>query len=370
MDNTLSAFAGELKARNRFIKASFGGFAGSGKSRTATEFVIGCYKKMKLTKPVLIIDNEKGSRFLQPLFAQAGVPVILKETSSLADIIQAMKFLNEGAVDFLFIDSLTKVYYQFCEDYKAANRRSFMTLQDWGKIIPDWQQKFANPFVETCGNIVFTGRGGNTYDMETNDETGKKEFVKSGVKMKVAGETPFEPDLNMWMELDQKMGKDGLVQEVWREALILKDRSATIDGKTFKNPTFKDFEPVLDFLLAVPTGNVSGVSDATNMAATDTYDERKAERVKCIEEIEGCITSIAPGQSANEKRFKVDVLEAVFGTRSWEAVKALYWDKLSAGTNLRKEFTTETGAMILKATATGGSIDFSERIEYLKSKVK
>jgi len=40
------------------------------------------------------------------------------------------------------------------------------------------------------------------------NEQGKKEFSKSGVKMKLAGETPFEPDLNVWMELQQEI-KDG-----------------------------------------------------------------------------------------------------------------------------------------------------------------
>jgi hypothetical protein len=34
----LSQFASNLVSRNHFIKASFGGFQGSGKTRTATEF--------------------------------------------------------------------------------------------------------------------------------------------------------------------------------------------------------------------------------------------------------------------------------------------------------------------------------------------
>ena len=55
----LDEFATKLSAKNHFVKASFGGFQGSGKTRTATEFIIGCYKDMKLTKPVLILDNEK-----------------------------------------------------------------------------------------------------------------------------------------------------------------------------------------------------------------------------------------------------------------------------------------------------------------------
>lgn len=69
----LSEFASEIVAENQFIKASFGGFSGSGKSRTATEFIIGAYRDLGCTKPILIIDNEKGSRFLIPIFEKAGI---------------------------------------------------------------------------------------------------------------------------------------------------------------------------------------------------------------------------------------------------------------------------------------------------------
>ena len=70
----LSDFATELVAGNNFVKAAFGGMAGAGKSRTASEFVIGAYKDLGYSKPVLVIDNEKGSRFLQPLRDDVGHP--------------------------------------------------------------------------------------------------------------------------------------------------------------------------------------------------------------------------------------------------------------------------------------------------------
>src|SRR5690606_11426061 len=107
------------------------------------------------------------------------------------------------------------------------NRRRFMELSDWGKILPAWQETFADRFVSAEGSIVFTGRGGFTYEKEedeTDERTGKVkkgQFVKSGVKMKVAGETPFEPDLNLWMERQEEITSDGL--KVWREAHIMKD---------------------------------------------------------------------------------------------------------------------------------------------------
>ena len=324
----LNQFASQLAAKNNFIKASFGGFSGGGKSRTATEFTIGSYKLLGLTKPILIIDNEKGSRFLEPIFKKAGIATLVKDTTSLSDVLQAFQFIKDGEIDWLFIDSLTKVWYQYVRDYKKKNKRTFMTLQDWGKILPAWQEQFADPFVELEGNCVFTGRGGYTYDMEENEETKKKEFVKSGVKMKMAGETPFEPDLNIWMEQVQEI-VDGK-PKVWREAMVMKDRSALIDGKTFKNPTFEVFKPVVQFLIDVPKGEVKGTTSSANLAPSEEYSDKRKRREIAIEEIKGVFDSIGLGTSKDDKQMKAFISESIFGTTSVAAMEGMKLSDLEA----------------------------------------
>jgi len=323
--STLASFASPLVAANQFLKASFGGFAGSGKTKTASDFVIGAYQDMALKAPVLIIDNEKGSRFLIPKFKTAKVPVLLKETAELADVLAAMDYLRKGEIAFLFADSLTKVYYKYVRDYKAKNRVMFMTLQDWGKILPAWQEEFSDRFVDCPGNIVFTGRGGYSYEKEedeTNPETGKVkkgQFVKSGVKMKIAGETPFEPDLNIWMELQQRVGSKGL--EVWREAQILKDRNDTassLDGKVFKNPTYASFQPFVKFLLGVPTGAVKRETHTENLAPGEDYSRYNAKQAREIEmeKIQGVFAKLALGKGAEDQQLKTLIIEKIFGTLS------------------------------------------------------
>jgi hypothetical protein len=324
----LQNFATKLAAENSFIKFSIGGFAGSGKTRTATEFIIGFYKKTGLKKPLLLIDNEKGSRFLVPMFKKAGIETYVKETTTLPDLLEAMKMVQSGEIGFLFVDSLTKIWYQYVRDYKTANGyngkpKPFMTLQDWGKILPAWQEQFADVFVNTCGNIAFTGRGGYTYDMEENDETKKKEFVKSGVKMKMAGETPFEPDLNMWMEIAQDIDETGR-PKVWRECLILKDRSGLIDGKTFINPTFNDFEPVVDFLISVDKGVVAKASNTENITPHENYEQanRKEEREIELEKIKNLfIENGIGGQSKDDKQVMIAIMRRFFNTNAWSEVE-------------------------------------------------
>lgn len=331
---TLKDFASPLKAKHRFIKAAFGGFAGSGKTYTATEFIKGCYKDMKLKKPLLILDNEKGSRFLIPIFKQANIEVLVKDSTKLADLQEAMQFLEKGEVDFLFVDTLTKFWYDYVKDYRKKNRKTFMTLQDWGKILPAWQEEFSDIYVNTNGNFVFTGRGGFQYEKEedTTNEAGvvtKGQFVKSGVKMKLAGETPFEPDLNIWMDLQQKMIK-GRPKQI-RTAQVMKDRSALIDGKVFDNPVYKDFQPVVKFLLNVQVGEVAGVSNDTNMAPSENFDyyERKTKKEIELEKIQATFDKAAFGTSKEDKQLKATVIEKIFGTTSATEIEGFAHGKLT-----------------------------------------
>lgn len=335
----LSDFATDLVAKNRFVKAAFGGFAGAGKSRTSMEFVIGAYRDLGFTRPVLIIDNEEGARFMRPTFARAGIPVALKSTTSLPDVLTAIGLLRDGEIDFLFIDSLTKVWYRYVREYLEKNKKVFMQLDDWGKLLPKWQEQFSDVFVAAQGSIVFTGRGGFSYEKEedTKDDHGrvikKGSYVKSGVKMKLSGETPFEPDLNVWMEQEQEMTPDGLV--VWREAQVMKDRSGLIDGKIFKNPTYEDFRPFVQYLTEVPVGSVAGESSSRNLAPGENYDNyaRRTEKQIALEEIQEEIVKLYPGQTTGDKRAKADLLEGLFKTRSWTAVENLSLDRLQGARN-------------------------------------
>ncbi len=342
----LTEFATELVAKNHFVKAAFGGFAGSGKTRTSSEFVAGAYKELKVKKPVLLIDNEKGSRFLIPFFKERGIKVLLKDTVYLADVLQALEFLKAGEIGFLQIDTLTKVWYNYVREYKKKNKVTFMSLDHWGKILPAWQEEFSDRFVDCEGNIVFTGRGGfkyakeeDTYD-EATGRTKKGSFVQSGVKMKLAGETPFEPDLNVWMELKQEItGGKSKKLEVWREAQVIKSRFDGIDGKTFKNPTYDAFRPLVQYLLSTPIGEVAGETLTENLAPSDDgeYYHRKRERDIVLEEIQGALVTRFPSTGGKDKAAKLTLTEKVFGTTSWTKMTGMPVEDLDKGLSLLRD---------------------------------
>lgn len=345
----LSDFATQLTAKNHFIKASFGGFQGAGKSRTATEFIIGAYKDLKCSKPILIVDNEKGSRFLIPIFKKAGINAIAKDTTSLTDVHAAFDYLKSGEVDFLFIDSLTKIYYKFIKDYKAKNKKSFMSLPDWGKILPVWQEEFSDRFVNAEGNIVFTGRGGFEYQKEddTKDENGnvteKGAFVKSGFKMKIAGETPYETDLNVWMELEKSL-KDGKPHQT-NNAYILKDRSDTINGKIFEMPKYKHFKPIINFILGLPVGEVAQETSSENLTPGNDFEyyEKKQAKIIEMEKIEAVfeLNNLGSPRSAEEKKIKAMIIQKIFGTTSKTEIEKMNVGQLNFNRATLEELFTE-----------------------------
>src|SRR6185503_10075486 len=89
-------------------------------------------------------------------------------------------------------------------------------------------------------HIIICGRAGFDYDYEENEETQRKELIKTGIKMKTEGEFGFEPSLLVEMEAVQNLAQGGgrgkknaapkAGVSVTRRAVVLKDRFSVIDG--------------------------------------------------------------------------------------------------------------------------------------------
>lgn len=317
-----------------YFKAAFEGFAGSGKTYSAALVAVGLHKRIGSKKPVVIFDTEKAAKFLKPLFAATKIEVLMRESRSLADLKTAMeKIRNEGVSDILIIDSITHVWENFLQAYQQKVRRNSLQFQDWGIIKPTWKGEFSDPFVNDPYHIIMCGRAGYEYENKINEETGRREIYKSGVKMKVEGETAYEPDMLVLMNrFEEVIGKD---KKVWREATVLKDRSTILDGKTFQNPTFEEFSPAIDAMLENPLpreAQITPEGDAALLFRTEEekYEWRK-ERDRWLEELEGLLIRIAPSATGRDKQLKLDLLDKVFGTTSTTAIGELKPEQIAEG---------------------------------------
>lgn len=305
-----------------YAKFGFMGFAGTGKTYTATKTAIGLYKflqeKLNENRPIAFLDTETGSDFVLPALKKEGIKVVRAKTRSFKDLLSIVQEA-EKECSILIIDSITHFWIEIIDSYEKKLRRSYLQFQDWKIIKSEWR-RFTDLYVNSRLHIIMCGRAGFTYDHFENDQ-GKKELVKTGTKMKAENDMGFEPSFLIEMELISNEQKKKTIHR----AYILKDRSDFLDGKWFDNPTFKDFKPYIDFLniggvhLGVDTERNS--QELFNNEGKTNWSIEKKQKEIILEEITAELTKYFPGNTGKDKVSKIKILEHIFTTSSWEAVK-------------------------------------------------
>ncbi len=320
-----------------YLKAGVMGFAGDGKTYTATEIAVGLVELMRKRKlpegdrPVMFLDTETGADWVKPKFDTASIELFTAKTRAFVDLIAAVKEAElSGSV--LIIDSISHFWRKLMEEYaERKNRKRGLEFQDWAWLKAEWG-RFTDLFVNSRCHIIMCGRAGYEYDFFEN-ENGKKELEKTGVKMKAETETGYEPSILILMEKHRDINNG----RVWRTAQILKDRSTKIDGKTFNNPTFNDFLPHIEYL------NLGGVhvgvdTDRDNAELFSDDGEpkwAKEKRMKeiALDEIIEVLNKYHGGTTNDAKKAKAELLEEVFSSRSWERIKTFDYSIISAARN-------------------------------------
>jgi hypothetical protein len=295
-----------------------------------------------------MFDTERALKALKWKFDDAGIEAVIEdEERSLKALNEAMKWCEEGNADILIIDSITHVWEEFLRAYlnrpdKNGNviKRNRLEFQDWGVLKPTWKELFSTPFVMAKCHIIFTGRAGYEYTDERNEETGKREIFKSGIKMKAETETAFEPDILVLMQKVQDLISED--KKIWREAMVVKDRTTQIDGKRFKNPTFEDFYPAIKVLLDGTLREVvGGVIPDTFFEYESKYGGMVKEREILVAEIAGCFELMGLGTGATDKQVKAWTLNQVYGVNSVEMLSKRSNTLIRKGLEVIKEFSNK-----------------------------
>jgi hypothetical protein len=364
----------KLENNRPFLKLALEGFAGDGKTFTATEIAIGIHKLIASTKPIALFDTERALKALKWKFDAAGIESVIEdEERSLNSLHQAIKWCEDGNADILLIDSITHVWEEFLRAYmnrpdKSGKplKRNRLEFQDWSILKPQWKELFSTPFVMAKCHIIFTGRAGYEYTDERNADTGKREIFKSGIKMKAETETAFEPDILVLMQKVQDL--IGEEKSIWREAMIVKDRTTQIDGKIFKNPTFEDFYPAVKVLLDGTLREVHGPTIPDTFEEFENkYSEAAKDRDVLIAEMEGCFELMGLGTGAEDKQKKAWILNQVYGLNSVEGVAKKSNTTIRAGLNIVKEFANKYKEYLNECLESDQPIDKKKIGEFMKS---
>lgn len=325
------------KAINQQAYLKFGtlGFPGAGKTFTAMLIATGLHKYIKSDKPVAFLDTETGSDWVISKFEKAGIELLVKKTRAFKDLL-AVVDEAEQTCDIIIVDSISHIWVDLLQSYLKSKNKTRLAFQDWGIIKPTWA-KFTDKYLNSKIHFILCGRAAIDYDYFENDE-GKMELYKKGTKMRAETEMGYEPSLLFEMERESKKNGVG-----WNHrCTILKDRSDTMDGMVINNPSFEDFLPMIETLnlggehLAVDTSRTS--EDMFDDDGRGEYEREQKDRKKSLEEIQGELVKAFPSTSGKEKKAKLVLMEAVFGTNSWSAIEQIRAKELESGLRRIKPF--------------------------------
>ena len=361
-----------------FLKGGFLGFNKSGKTFTMALLAVGVKRYFGLKGPIAMYDTEGGSEYIGPLVKMlTGEELLAVKSRSLDTLADTVRECVDGGAAVLIGESMTHVWRNLCDSYmeqvnerrrehRQAPRKS-LEFQDWGPLKGIWNTRWADLYLNAPLHILIAGRAGYEYDMQENEETHKKELIKTGVKMKTEGEFGFEPSLLVEMEREQVPdGKGGF--GVCRRATVIGDRFGVIDARSILlgvesdaptltketaeamlTQTFGFFEP---YIALLQQGAHSAIDTTSRTATgadedgdTDWARERKTRVILC-EEIQGeLVANGLAGQSVQDKERRLKLLHDLFGTRSWTAVESMHSERLRSGlAALRDPFAPATAS--------------------------
>lgn len=323
-----------------YLKAGIQGFAGAGKTRTATEIAIGLHRHIKSKKPVAFIDTETGSDFVLPRFHDAGIQLVTMKSRAFVDLLNVIKEAQSDC-DIVIIDSISHFWDELVKSYEIKREKKKLRIWDWKPIKTEWRQ-FTDLFVNAPIHMIMNGRAGWVYGERADDE-GVMEQTRVGTKMKAETDMNFEPSLLIEMELYRSPEANPIGAKFINRAWILKDRFDEIQGKCFQFPKFDDFLPHIKHLnLGGEHVGFDGNRDSKDLfdGPMSRVDWEKRRSIAC-ENIINELLKRWPSQSVADKKAKIATLEKVFSTGSWTAIENMSVEVLEEGLKMIREIPEE-----------------------------
>lgn len=337
------------------LKAGFLGFPKSGKTWTATSLAIGTRKFFGLDGPIAMFDTESGAAYVaNRVKEEAGCDLVGVKSRALDDLMALTRECVNTNVSVLIVDSITHVWRELTdtflrrlnEDRKQRGWREVDRLEfhHWNKLKPIWY-RWTDLYLNAPLHIIICGRAGYEYEMPVNEETGKRELVKVGTKMKTETEFGFEPSL--LVEMERVPVRESLRTEKFiHRATVLGDRFGVLDAAVHDNPGFDFFLPHVERL----TPGAANVVDTDRASQIDVdadgneaWRREKQAREILTEEIKGDFQKAWPGQTKEEKQARMEAMETCFGTKSWTRIeKQMDSEELRRGREALMQYIAES----------------------------
>lgn len=293
------------------------------------------YNATSLTKLVSVMDeinrSAKQSAFMRYLkvlmYGRAGSGKTWSATNIMIGLTQ-----EKTEAPILLIDSATVVWKSYCADYMRQKNKKFMAMRDWGFVIPNFEAELLPRIKDYQYNILITGRMGFVYTAVKDDRGKITDYEVTDNKAKLTSEIAHEPDLVV--EMEQIKDRSGSTVEISQQAIILKDRSGLIHGKSCINPDWSFFKPVWDYLMGSEISETPKADTTNDLALVDEGESNAEERRKieiCLDEIKNTFIEAKYGTSKEDKAEKIAILNKIFMASSWAKISAMNLAELEYG---------------------------------------
>lgn len=349
------------KAVREQSAAKVGGFGpgGSGKSLTMSLLAIALSKTFHGGAPVVLQDTEGASDWLLDIYEAEGIELYRIKSQSFVDMRQALREAEDVKACGFISDSYSHPWAELQKSLKKrlnVKKLEFNHMQELQELWSEWVSQFLNSPV----HCFLAGRLAYDWENEVDVDTGKMGFHKSGTKMRSEKDAGYEPHLLFEMEavrvLDEvretKVKANGGSTRIRKTKVerkagghflhrlhVLKDRARVLNGSMFEFPDINNYKPgdwrVVYKALAphFERMNINGASNHavdSNRSSAALFDARGDsdynQRVKkvniLLEEIDGTLNVLWPGQGAKEKALRNLAVETLFNTRSWTSVES------------------------------------------------
>jgi hypothetical protein len=340
-------------------KVGIFGLQGSGKTTTSALLALGLSKTFHKGAPVAFLDTENGSDYLVPIFEAEGVELLVVKSRSFSDMKSALREAEEAGCCAYLVDSYSHTWIELNDSLKKRLNVTKLEFRHMDQLKSIWRT-WTDAMLNSPLHVILSGRLGYVWDKEENENGQKGDLVKLGTKMKSESEAGYEPSLLIEMEgiqsAEARQKKSRTKQgSIVHHAYVLKDRWRTLNGRTFTwkdlngykpgqfETVFRDFRPHFD-KLTIGAAEQRAVDSTRNSEALfdgrgDSSYQQRARRVQIVlEEFEGTLTKIWPGQDAKSKALKNLVIETIFSTRSWTAVESKSLETLEEGLTVLHAF--------------------------------
>ena len=250
----------KAKAEQARLKVGLYGGQGSGKTLTALMLAEGLAALDG--KRVAYIDSERGTDFYTKAIPERTCHPDAFDfdciyTRSIMEALEAVRTLDTAVYGAVVIDSITHLWEAAREAYQGKKGPGGqIPIQAWAQIKRPYKG-LMTAFLECNAHAILCGREGVVLE---KDEEG--EMVVTGTKMKAEGETPYEPHILGRMKNCREKGGAFHV-----ELFVEKDRSGTLMGKTFTNPNYATFAPVVRYLSGDTQAQIGSLDDAAEKDA-------------------------------------------------------------------------------------------------------